>query len=253
MKGMDQMDIFNAHAHLGESWTSGSRTPEDALLAAFEKAGVTGALILPYPITADPRAAHDLVADFCLRRGPTFLGGACLNPALPEGEFVGEMERCVQDLGFRAIKFHPMCYSMSPLYPRVRIVFETAKRLSVPVVIHTGRGVPFALPSLVIPRAQDFPNLPIILGHAGYQMYSDEALIAAQICPNIYLETSWCAAGQIRKFVHTLGAGRVMMGSDTLLNLPVELAKYEAIGLNEADLAQCLAGTAHQLFKVQVL
>lgn len=247
------MEIFDAHAHLGESLTSGSHTTEAVLLTAFEKAGVTGALILPYPITADPRAAHDLVADFCARHGPTFVGGACLNPALPEDEFVAEMERCVQDLDFCAIKFHPMCYSMSPLYPRVRVVFETAERLRVPVVIHTGRGVPFALPSLVIPRAQEFPELPIILGHAGYQMYSDEALIAAQVCPNIYLETSWCAVEQIRKFIRTLGAERVMMGSDTSLNLPVELAKYEAIGLGEVDLAQCLAGTAHRLFRIPSL
>lgn len=245
------MDIFDAHAHIGESLTSGSQTTEAMLTTAFEKAGVTGALILPYPITANPYAAHDLVADFCLRHGPTFVGGACLNPALAEAEFVAEMERCAQELGFRTIKFHPMCYSMSPLYAQARIVFETADRLGMPVIIHTGRGIPFALPSLAIPRAQEFPHLPIILAHAGYQMYADEALVAAQLCPNIYLETSWCAPGQILKFVRSLGAERVMLGSDGPLNLPVELAKYEAIGLNKVDLAQCLAGTAHRLFRVR--
>lgn len=122
------MDIFDAHAHIGESLISGGRTPEDELLAAFDKAGVNGALILPYPITADACAAHDEVADFCARRGPSFVGGACLNPAMPESEYVAEMERCVRDLGFRAIKFHPMCFSMSPLYARALIVFETAHR-----------------------------------------------------------------------------------------------------------------------------
>jgi predicted TIM-barrel fold metal-dependent hydrolase len=246
------MDIFDAHAHLGESQTSGNRTIEDELVSSFEKSGVGGALILPYPINPDATAAHDLVADFCTRRGPTFVGGACLNPSLPEDEFVSEIERCVQDLEFRAIKFHPMSFSMSPLYARCRIVFEMADELRVPVIIHTGRGVPFALPSLAIPRAQEFPDLPIILGHAGYQMYSDEALIAAQVCPNIYLETSWCAAEQIRKFIRTLGPERVMMGSDSLLNLPVELAKYHAIGLSKPELEQCLTGTACRLFRVRV-
>jgi len=245
------VEIFDAHVHIGESLTSGSRTTEESLLRAFDGTGVTGALILPYPLTADPRAAHDLVAEFCARQGPTFVGGGCLNPALPEDVFVAEMERCVHELGFRAVKFHPMCYSMSPLYERAHIVFETADRLGVPVIIHTGRGIPFALPSLAIPRAQEFPNLPIILGHAGYQMYSDEALVSAQICPNIYLETSWCAPRQILQFVRSLGAGRVMMGSDSPLNLPVELAKYEAIDITETERGQCLAGTAHRLFKTQ--
>lgn len=81
-------------------------------------------------------------------------------------------------------------------------------------------------------------------------MYADEALVAAQVCPNIYLETSWCAPEQIQQFVRTLGARRVMMGSDSTINLAVELAKYRALELNDADLAQCLAGTAHALFKI---
>jgi predicted TIM-barrel fold metal-dependent hydrolase len=140
---------------------------------------------------------------------------------------------------------------MSPLYARARIVFEMADRLGIPVIIHTGRGIPFALPSLAIPRAIEFPNLSIVLAHAGYQMYADEALVAAQVCKNIYLETSWCSPEQIHKFVRDLGAERVMMGSDGLVNLPVELAKYAAIELNEREKVHCLAGTACKLFQVQ--
>ena len=242
--------IFDAHAHVGQSLTSGKRISEQEVTAAFEQADVTGALMLPFPITADPRAAHDEVAQFCARQGPNFVGGISLNPAMPRDAFVAEVERCIQQLKFRAIKFHPMCYSMSPLYAQARIVFEMADRFGVPVIIHTGRGIPFALPSLAIPRAIEFPNVPIILAHAGYQMYADEALVAAQVCGNIYLETSWCSAEQIDKFVRELGPERIMMGSDGLLSLPVELAKYAAVGLTEEARYQCLAGTAVRLFQV---
>ncbi len=245
------MDIFDAHAHIGESLTSGKRTTEEQVLAAFEKAGVSGAMVLPYPIAANARAAHDLVGNFCARHAPTFVGGVSLNPMMPKDEYVGEVERCVRTLQFRAIKFHPMCYSMSPLYDRARIVFEAADRLHVPVIIHTGRGIPFALPSLAIPRAIEFPNLPIILAHSGYQMYADEALVAARLCKNIYLETSWCSADQISKFIREAGAERVMMGADDLTNLPVELAKYSSIRLSESERSLCLSGNARRLFNVE--
>ncbi len=241
------MPVFDAHTHLGESLVSGKVISEDDLLMACKQHGVDGALVFPFPIAGDYRQAHDLVADFCARH-PGFVGGACLNPLVGEETYVAEVERCVRDLGFVANKFHPMCHSMSPLYEAARIVFVTASSLGVPVVVHTGRGVPFALPSLCIPRAIEFPNLPIVLAHSGFGMYSAEAIVAAQVCPNIYLETSWCSASDIVKMVREVGSDRMMVGSDGPENLAVELAKYKTFRLSPAEREQCLSTTARTLF-----
>lgn len=241
------MSVFDAHTHLGKSLVSGKVISEDGLLAVCEQHGVDGALVFPFPIVADYRQAHDLVADFCARH-PGFVGGACLNPLVGEETYVAEVERCMRDLGFVANKFHPMCYSMSPLYEAAKIAFTTASSLGVPVVVHTGRGVPFALPSLCIPRAIEFPDLPIVLAHSGFGMYSAEAIVAAQVCPNIYLETSWCSAGDIAKMIREVGSDRMMMGSDGPENLAVELAKYESLRLSPAEREQSLSTTARTLF-----
>lgn len=241
------MPVFDAHAHLGESLVSGRVLTEDDLLSACEKHGVDAALIFPFPLTADYRQAHDRIAEFCARH-PGFVGGASLNPLVGEDAYVREMERCVRDLGFVAHKFHPLSYAMSPLYAKARIVFSVAYSLGVPVVVHTGRGIPFALPSLCIPRAMEFPDLPIVLAHAGWELFSAEAVVTAQVCRNIYLETSWCSAENIAAMIRQVGAERVMMGSDVPGNLPVELAKYDALNLSPAEREQCLSRTARALF-----
>lgn len=69
----------------------------------------------------------------------------------------------------------------SPLTPQSQKVFETAVKLNIPVIIHTGNGVPCALPSLAIPVAKANPELNIVLFHSGAGMYGAETLIAARI------------------------------------------------------------------------
>jgi len=239
--------VFDAHLHLGESAVSGRVITESALLEACERNGVDGGLVFPFPLVTDYRRAHDLIAAFCARH-PGFVGGACLNPLVGEDAYIAEVERCIRDLGFVANKLHPMCYSLSPLYEKARVVFAVAQRLGIPTVVHTGRGIPFALPSLCIPRAIEFPDMPIVLAHAGWGLFSAEAIVAAQVCPNIYLETSWCSVEDIAAMIRQIGPGRVMMGSDTLENLPVELAKYNSLPLSPAVRDQCLGATARTLF-----
>ena len=117
-------------------------------------------------------------------------------------------------------------------------------------MVHTGTGIPFALPSMVLPRAKQFPGVTIILSHAGYCVYAQEALIVAQECSNIILEPSWTQPQNIKGMIKALGANRVMMGSDAVINIPVELAKIEAMELNEEEEAYYTAKTAINVFNL---
>ena len=92
--------------------------------------------------------------------------------------------------------------------------------------------------------------MPVVLAHAGWGIYSAEALVAAEVCPNIYLEPSWCPTYMARQMIDRLGADRVLFGSDHLSNLPVELVKYRSIGLDGEALARVLGGTARTVFRL---
>jgi len=104
--------------------------------------------------------------------------------------------------------------------------------------------------ALSIPQARRHPDLPIILAHAGFTVYTTEAYLAALECDNIYLEPSWCMIQEVKWLIKELGVDRILFGSDLPDNLPVELAKYKAAKLSVAELEACLGGTAARLFSL---
>ena len=224
---------------------------EEDLLAYMDENGIDAALLQTGIWPADPKAATERLHRLTLRFPGKFWGAAVLSPYLPEGEYFSFMRWAVRDLGFKALKLQTYAFCASPTSPQARKVFETAAALDVPVIIHTGNGVPAALPSLAIPIAKAYAQLKIVLAHSGGGMYGAEALIAAQTSENIYLETSWCTVTDLRAFVQTLGCGRVMFGTDLPLNAGVELAKYRALRLTDAQYEQCFCRTATEVFSLK--
>lgn len=246
------MDIVDTHGHLGPSPTGmGQETTEEEVLQAMAAGGVSVTLVMPQSLQADERAAHDRVHAFCQAQPGKIYGMASISPLWDEAAYYAEARRCMRDLGFKALKLHPGSYNTSPLLDRAEKCFRAAAELGVPLIVHTGAGAPPSLPSLVIPRARQFPDLPIVLAHAGYAIYCEEALVAAEVCSNIYLEPSWCQYYQARRMVAAAGSERMVMGSDHPANLLVELAKWRATGISDADMANCMGGTARRLFHLE--
>ncbi len=249
---MQTTHIIDAHCHLGSSFTSGIEITEDGLLAVMAANNVATAMVMPQAQQGiEVAAVHDRIARFAEQQPGIIYGMANVSPRLPEATYRREVERCVRELCFRAIKLDPFVHALAINHPRAEIVFACAQDLGVPVIIHTGLGIPAALPSLAIPFAQRYPTVTVVLAHAGFAVFAAEAIVAAQVCPNIVLEPSWCASFQIAEMVRTLGAKRVMFGSDHPGNVASELAKLHAIGLDESQLAQVLSHTAQRVFGLE--
>ena len=228
---------------------SGVAIDEDELLATLAAHGIAAALVMPHPHQgAEVTAVHDRIARLAARRPGIVFGMASLSPRLEEAVYRREITRCIRELGFRAIKLDPAVHALPSNHPRCEIVYALARELRVPVLIHTGMGVPNALPALVIPPALRYPDVTIVLAHAGFAVFTPEALVAAEVCPNIVLEPSWCASYQVAEMVRALGAARVQYGSDHPSNVASELAKLRALGLTADELALVLGGTASRVF-----
>jgi len=245
------MKIIDSHCHLGVSKLSGHNITENDLLKSMDAHGVDLSLVMPHAVTDDPVAAHDAVANICQRQPEHFQGIVNLSPLWDEADYRREATRCVRELGFVALKLNPMQHLTSPLMANANKVFDVAADLGVPVIVHTGLGAPWALPSLSIPQARRHPDLPIILAHAGFAIYTAEAYVAALECDNIYLEPSWCTIFELKWLIQELGVDRILFGSDLPENLPVELVKYKSLNLSPEDLAACLGGTATRLFQIK--
>ena len=239
--------IIDAHSHLGYSEIFSAGVTEELLLATMEANGIDVTVVMP-AAGSDPVPTHDAIADLAARQPGRVFGMASMTPLIGREAYEREAERCIRELGFKAIKLHPQAHAVSPVLPVADVVFESAARLGVPVMVHTGTGAPFALPSLLIRRARQYPELKIVLAHAGFAIYSEEAIIAAEVCDNIYLEPTWCIAGDIRKMIRMLGPERVMFGGDLPSNVPVELTKYRTLDLTDEEREWCLHRTAASVF-----
>jgi len=244
--------LVDAHCHLGRSVVSGVEIDEATLLGTMAANGIGVAMTMPQPHQGlDVVPVHDRIAR-CAEANPGVIYGMVnLSPRLDEGDYRAEIMRCIRGFGFRAIKLDPSVSALPINHPRCEIVFATAQELGVPVIIHTGLGVPNALPALAIPPALKYPDVTVVLAHAGFAVFAEEAIVAAQVCPNIVLEPSWCASYQVAAMVRAVGAARVMFGSDHPSNVASELAKLQAIGLDDGQLIQVLGGTARRVFGLE--
>ena len=160
--------------------------------------------------------------------------------------------RAVEDWDMRGLKFHPT----SGYFPNDEVcypLYEKCMEYGFPVIVHTGGILAplkgrFTSPIYVDDVAADFPELPIIMAHAG-QADWQEALMIAVYKPNVYLDFSALEAffvahpgdfyRRLRRIIDDIGPWRVFFGSDSpLFNLVCRIdAWVKAIA--EPDLSSC--------------
>ncbi|MBI3076700.1 MAG: amidohydrolase family protein [Deltaproteobacteria bacterium] len=240
--------LIDAHMHLGECRVFDLNITEQALMECLDRNGVDAAIVQPFPGAPDAARVHDRIAALAARHPKRIFGLASVNPHQAPDTYEREVRRCVEELGFVGVKLHTLGHAVSPLAADAQKVFEAARALHIPVMIHTGIGVPFAAPALAILRAREYAEVPVVLAHAGYAIYTLDAYVAARECPNIFLEPSWSNARQIRFCLDKLGPDRVMFGSDLPVNTLVEVAKIRAMELDKAQEEGFTAGTALTVF-----
>ena len=240
--------VFDTHTHIGTARHSGRVFTAEQMLQSMDKEGVDRSLLIPFPLVDDYRSQHDEIGA-ALRQWPDrFAGAACLNPFVKESEFRDEVKRCAETHGFRALKLQPMYQPLNPVSRRSDFFFEAALANGMAVVAHTGNGVPFSLPSLFIAAARRFPELPIVLGHAGGPLLMLECAVAAEVCPNIYVEVSSLMPHHLEELLQYVPATRLMAGSDLPQSVAIEIGKVFSVTLSEADRRALLWETGAKLF-----
>ena len=153
--------IFDSHTHIGYGLHSGRRQTADELLREMDRFGVDRSLVIPFPVVENARSAHDEIAAAVRAHADRLSGAACAHPFLPG--FADELKRCRQELGFVAMKLQPQYQPVNPQWESTQFVYEAALENGWPLIVHTGSGIPYSLPSLQIPVAQRYPALKIVL------------------------------------------------------------------------------------------
>jgi len=241
--------IVDVHVPLGTDYTFDEEFRREDLLAKIAEYAVDVQIVQPGTChdLASVQAQHDAIAALCSAHPGRFLGMANPSPHLPRAAYHAEVRRCVRDLGFVALKLHPLGHGVRPGSRDGREAFVAAAENGVPLMVHTGNGYPFAAPLEVLPLAREFPDLTVIMAHMGNITYAVEAARVLEECPNTFGDTSWSPGYMLERWTRQYGA-RLMLGTDHAENTGTELAKIRTTRLTPAEQDDILGGTAARLF-----
>jgi hypothetical protein len=215
----------------------------------MDRHGIDHALLIPFPVVENEREAHEEIGRAVSAHPDRFSGAACLNPFVPEPRYRDEVRRCREQHGFVALKLQPQYQAVNPLWANSRPVFESAVENRMALIWHTGSGIPYSLPSMLMIPARDHPELRLVLAHCGGGgLLIGEAITAACFCPNVYLEVSSLMPNHLHELLSRVPASRVMAGSDLPENADIEFRKILDLDIGESDKRDILSGTAERVF-----
>jgi predicted TIM-barrel fold metal-dependent hydrolase len=247
--------IIDAHVHLGEDVVFDETNREEELVEYYNRFCIDGGIIQPFtprPYISEHVKIHNRIAAFCREMAlqKKFFGMASINPHFFPEDYDAEAIRCVKELGFVAIKITPIAHACHPSSRDAYHVYDVCRKLNVPLMIHTGNGIPFADPTSVYQGAKDHPDVPVILAHAGSESFNQQARLLARKLDNVFLEPSWCGTNAVKHMIEEVGCSKILFSSDNLDQIPVELAKYRQIVRNEDDLENILWKNANRIFRL---
>jgi predicted TIM-barrel fold metal-dependent hydrolase len=265
-----EADPFHA---LGWDHPESAERLADRWSSELDRHGVSRAALIA-SVPGDEASVATAVA----RHPARFIGFFMFNPIAPDADT--RLERAIES-GHRCICLFPAMHGYELTDTRVAGVFTAASRTSAAIFVHCGAltvgvrrklgllspfnwrlGDPLALASVAV----RFPGVPVIVPHFGAG-YFREALMAADQCSNIHLDTSssndWIKyhPGLTLEAVFTqalkvAGAERLLFGTDSSFfprgwQKPVYVAQraaLDAIGADGTTQEKIFAGNFDRIF-----
>ena len=246
----------------------------DRWVAELDRHGVTRAVVI-----ASVPGDEESVATAVGRHPTRLVGFFMINPAAADA--AERLSRALDEWKLRGVCLFPAMHQYRLDDERVIAIFESASTRGAAVFVHCGVltvGVrrklglpsPFDLrlgdPLALAVVASRFPKVPVIIPHFGAGFFR-EALMAADQCPNIHLDTSssnsWIRyhpgltlEAVFRQALDVVGPERLIFGTDSSFfprgwQRPIFEQQQRALqsaGADENTQAKIFSGNFHRLF-----
>ena len=215
--------------------TTGVSDPEGAFtIRDMNRAGIDAAVCIyaDFSVIAgqDPEVSlyeiHKHYSEVQKKYAGRIYAFASVDPRRKDGFDI--FEKAIDELGLKGLKLYTPC-GFYPYDEICKPFYKKCVEENLPVVFHTAvTGYPFvgwfAHPIHVCQVQRAYPQLQIILAHAGYKAWWEEAVIVARYHPHTYLELSQWAeyalknpADFIKKLAYmkdNVGAHRILFATD---------------------------------------
>jgi predicted TIM-barrel fold metal-dependent hydrolase len=232
--------------------------PVAATLVAMDAGGIGQALTCAWVAPHEVMISNDEVAGFVAASAGRLIGVGSVDIRRPLAA-VREIRRCVNELGFKAIRVLPWLWEVPPTDRRFYPIYTACAELGVPFctqIGHTGPLMPSEVgrPIYLDQVAIDFPELTIVGGHIGYP-WTDEAIAVATKHEHFYIDTSAYTVrrypGALVDFMRGHGRRKVLFGSNYPMILPAKaLEGLDSLGLDDEAKALFLGGNAQRVYRL---
>jgi predicted TIM-barrel fold metal-dependent hydrolase len=246
-------------------------TDPDKLVAYMDERGIEWLGLINYlspQVMGYTEATNDFSSGFAARHPDRFIPYGGVDPRLTP-DTAAQLDHLLGELKIKAIKLHPPHqwfnvngYLFDPELKGLTVVYEKCIEYGVPLMIHTGTSVfrgarnRFADPMPVDDVAVDFPDLKIILAHAGRPLFMDVAFFLLRRHPNVYCDISSTPPGALLQYYPWLErvADKVMFGSDWpgpgVRDIGDNIQQFLALDLSEELKRKILRDNALRVFRL---
>ena len=226
----------------------------DRLIKEMDEAGIDKTVLLAldgefiFSSKVTYKEYNDKLAEYINKYPNRFIGFAGIDPRRGK-EAINELERCIQDLGFKGVKF----WTLTGFYPddlQFYPFYERVEQLGAVILCHTGMGpagtyLKYCRPIYVDKVAVDFPKINFIMAHIG-NPWTSEAIAVATKNPNVYFDISmWEVHLRFAPFAFfqtlieakmTCGINKILFGTDWPLFTSILSLKEYVDGIKKMKL-----------------
>ncbi len=207
-----------------------SRDPS-LLLAYLDRSGVERAALINYPapdVMGFGPETNDFAVRYVRADPERLLAVGGVHPRL-SSDPAGDVER-LADAGIRALKIHPPHMLVrpeehlagTPAGRALAAIYRTAAARGLPVIVHAGTSVfpgarnRFGDPIGIDDVAVDFPDLKIVMAHAGRPLWTATCFFLMRRHPNLWVDLSGIPPARLPVYLPRLEevSDRALFGTD---------------------------------------
>ena len=251
-----QDPIFESLRRWSRQQIPAGELPLEVTVQAMDAANVSKSLICAWVAPRNVMISNDEVAEFVARYPDRFVGVGAVDISKPM-QAVAEIRRCVNELGFKAIRVIPWLWELAPTDRLFYPVYTACCDLGVPFCTQIGHTGPLmssevGRPIYIDRVALDFPELTIVGGHIGYP-WTEEAIAVATKHVNVYIDTSAYTVKryppELVRYLKTNGKKKVLFGSNYPMIAPGKaLQGLDSLELDDETRSLFLGGNARRVY-----